>query len=105
MVEREQLRQDDHPDAGQRTTELRFSSYAVAQVALMENLTLAQTVYVQPRADDFSDLRVLNETSLTAKANERVGLTVGFILFLDRAPPAGVSPLDTQLRTALAVSF
>ena len=105
MVEREHLRQDGEVDAGRRSTELRLSSYAVAQVEVLKNLSLAQTVYAQPRLDRFSDLRLLNQTALTAKANPNVGLTLSLNLFWDRAPPASVPPLETQLRTTLAVTF
>ncbi len=105
MVEREHLRQDGEADAGRRTTELRLSSYAVGQVEVFKNLSLAQTVYVQPRVDRFADVRLLNQTALTAKANENVGLTLSLNLFWDRAPPASVPPLETALRTTLAVSF
>ena len=105
MIEREELGHDDLPDAGRVTTDARFSSYVVGQLQLMENLTVAQTLYVQPRADRFSDVRLLNETAITARANPRVGLTLGLLLFYDRAPPAGVPRLDSQLRTALAVTF
>lgn len=105
MLEYEELGRDDLPDAGRVSVDARFNAYLMGQLKLMENLTFAQTLYLQPRADRFSDVRVLNETAITARANPRVGLTLSFLLFYDRAPPAGVPPLDSQLRTALAVTF
>jgi hypothetical protein len=105
MAEHERLRTDEHPDAGARVTDLRLSSYLLGRFRLMENVSLVETVYFQPRLDAFRDLRILNETALVLRANPRVSVTLAFLLSLDRAPPAGVSRLDTQLRTSLGVGF
>jgi hypothetical protein len=105
MLEHERLRQDDEPDAGTRATDLRLSSYVLARVKLMENLSLVETLYVQPRLTRFSDVRLLNETLLAVDANKRITFTTGFVLTYDTAPPATVSRLDTQLRTGIGVKF
>lgn len=105
MVEHERLRKDDAPDAGELQTNLRLSSYVLARVEPFEGVSLAETVYFQPRADRFSDFRVLNETALVVKASERIGLTLAFLLFYDAQAPALVEPLDTQLRSGVTVSF
>jgi hypothetical protein len=105
MLEHERLRRDDEPDAGARSTDLRLSSYVIGRVRLMENISLVETVYVQPRLTKFSDVRLLNETLLAVEANKRVTFTTGFVLTYDAAPPATVSRMDTQLRTGIGVRF
>ena len=101
MLEHERLRQDDQPDAGARTTDLRLSSYALAGLPVAENVELTETVYVQPRLDAPADLRVLNETALVVRPNAHFSLGLAFVLTWDRRPPASIAPLDTQLRTTL----
>lgn len=105
MLEYEQLRHDGEPDAGRRWTDLRVSSYALVRVKLMENVSLLETVYAQPRVARPSDIRLLNETALAVTPNAYLTLSLGFTLSYDAAPPATVSPLDTQLRTTLGLKL
>jgi putative salt-induced outer membrane protein YdiY len=105
MLEYEQLRHDDLPDAGAQALDPRLSSYALGRLKLLENMSLVETLYVQPRLTRFSDVRVLNDTSLVIDINKRLTFGTGFILTYDAAPPATVSRFDTQLRSALGVKF
>ncbi|HZH77727.1 MAG TPA: DUF481 domain-containing protein [Archangium sp.] len=105
MLEHEQLRNDGEPDAGTRATDVRMSSYVLARVKVMENISFVETLYAQPLLTRFSDLRLLNETLLLVEANKRVTFSTGLVITYDTAPPATVSKLDTQLRTALGVRF
>lgn len=105
MVEHERLRNDEFRDAGEIRTDLRISTYALARIQILERMILSETIYVQPRVNRPADFRILNETSLTVTATERIGLTLSFLLYLDREPPLGVSPLDTQLRSGISVAF
>lgn len=105
MLEYEQLRHDELPDAGAETLDPRLSSYALGRVKLLANLSLVETLYVQPRLTRFSDVRVLNDASLVIGVNEHLTFATGVILSYDAAPPATVSRLDTQLRSTLGVKF
>ena len=105
MLEHERLASDDEPDAGERTTDLRFSTYVLGGLALGENVTLVETFYAQPRAGRPDDLRLLNETSLVVKANRYVSLGVSFTAIYDSRPPATIPRSDTQLRTTLGLSL
>jgi len=96
---------DGEPDAGQERLDPRLSSYVMGRVRLMENMSLVETLYVQPRLTRFSDVRVLNETLLTVEPNERFTFSMGFVLTYDADPPATVSRFDTQLRSAMGVKF
>ena len=105
MVEHERLRKDGEPDAGDRYTDPRVSSYLLGRVNLMENIDLVETIYFQPRVTRPSDLRVLNETLFSVTPNPRVTVGIGFNLTYDSAPPATVPALDTQVRTTVGVKF
>ena len=105
MLEYEQLRNDGEPDAGQERLDPRLSSYVMGRVELMKNMSLVETLYVQPRLTRWADVRVLNETLLTVHPNERFTFSMGFVLTYDAAPPATVSRFDTQLRSAVGVKF
>jgi len=105
MGEYEQLRRDGEVDAGTERLDPRLSSYALGRVKLAQNMSLVETLYVQPRLTRLADLRILNETLLVVTPNARFTFSLGFIITYDAEPPATVSPLDTQLRTALGVKF
>lgn len=106
MFEIEQL--DDRPDtidAGDRAVAHRASLYLTGVAALASNVSVVQTVYVQPRLDDPGDLRLLGELAVTTKLTKHLALTDGLTVAYDRTPPDGVEPLDTQLKVALVVKF
>jgi hypothetical protein len=105
MLEHERLARDAQVDAGQRTTDLRFSTYVLGRLALGENVSLVETLYAQPRVDAPEDLRLLNETSLVVKANAYVSLGVSLTAIYDSRPPASIPRSDTQLRTTLGLTL
>ncbi len=105
MGEYEQLRRDGEVDAGQERLDPRLSSYMLGRVKLAQNMSLVETMYVQPRLTSVRDLRILNETLLVVTPNARFTFSMGFIAAYDAEPPATVSRLDTQLRTSLGVKF
>jgi len=105
MLEHERLANDAQVDAGQRTTDLRLSTYVLGSITLMENVTLVETLYAQPRVDSPADFRLLNETSLVVKANAYVSLGVGLTAIYDSRPPATIPRSDTQLRMTLGLTL
>lgn len=105
LLEHERLSVDETLDSGLRRTVLRLSSYLLAQVELMENVSLVQSFYIQPRLDWLSNLRILNETQLAVRPNARLTFNIGFTLAYDSDAPINVPAMDTQLRTAVGVKF
>ena len=92
-------------DAGARSLASRASVYVTGTETLGAGVSIAQTVYVQPRLDDPGDVRVLGELSLTTKLSKRFALTDGFTVAYDRTPPDGIRRYDTQLKVGLLVTF
>lgn len=92
-------------DAGARSAASRASMYLTGTEQLGAGVSIAQTIYVQPRLDEPGDVRVLGELSVTTKLSKRIALTDGLTVAYDRTPPDGVRRRDTQLRIGLLVTF
>lgn len=86
------------------TFDVRWSNYLTARLSLLEDRLLVQnTTYAQPRFDDFTDARFLNETELLAKVVDPLMLGVTATVLYDTQPPESVVPAD--LRLLLVVRF
>ncbi len=88
------------------TFEHRFTNYLTMRLAVLGNrLLLQNTLYYQPRFDDFSDFRILEEFESLAKASEMFALGVTLSVLHDSAPPSGVKETDLRLLTTVRLSF
>lgn len=106
LLEYERLdTRDGTTDAGERYVDHRGSLYATASEALNPTVTMVETVYVQPRLDRPSDVRVFGEIALQAKLSTHVGLRNSFTVAYDDTPPEGVGRSDTALEVAILVIF
>ena len=105
MVEHERLGGGDEPDAGDTNEDVRLSTYLFLATDIAPRLKLGNTVYVQPRLDHFTDIRVLNELSLIARATDHISLKATFTSAYDSEPPLGVIPLDSTMKGAIQVNF
>ncbi|HLL23149.1 MAG TPA: DUF481 domain-containing protein, partial [Kofleriaceae bacterium] len=106
MLELERLdRREGTGDAGADSTAHRASLYLTGTEAVSDNVSFAETIYVQPRLDDASDVRVLSEISVTSKLSKRIALSDALIVAYDRTPPEGVKRYDMQLRVSVIVTF
>jgi hypothetical protein len=110
MFEREAL---DIPDGRRPETECvtcqfhRWTTYVALSVKLIEDrLGLINTLYVQPRFDDFSDYRLFSDGSLTISANDLISLSIGLLVRYDSRPPLDdVDALDITVKNTLKLSF
>jgi len=93
-------------DPGEQTTAHRLSTYLTGAFALDEDkVTASETLYVQPRFDDPTDLRILSETALTTKLSERLTLTNRLVIAHDASPPDGIDKLDSSLKVELGLTL
>lgn len=92
-------------DAGAETDAHRASVYVTGSEKLTATADIVQTVYVQPRLDDPTDIRLLGELAIAVKLSKRVALTDSFTLAYDATPPQGVKTYDTQLKLGLLVTL
>ena len=83
----------------------RWSNYLNLRLILSETTHLIQTLYVQPRLDAFSDLRILDEATLAFALTKHLIFRTTFNLRYDSRPPGDVKSLDLALRNGLTVTF
>ncbi len=106
MFEVEELRRDDDPDEALSERNHRLNSYLSFSWDIIEQLSLSETVYFQPRLDAFSsDFRVANELQLTAKVTQHFALGTNFAVAYDHEPPPDVEALDTSLLATMTLSL
>lgn len=105
MVEYEELRSDDKPDAGVASTVGRISAYATVAVPLAPRVALQETVYVQPRMGAPNDLRILEELELLTRPTNVLLIRLAAMLAYDAVPPIGVETFDARLQSSIGVVF
>jgi hypothetical protein len=91
-----------HPESN---THHRWSNYLSLQARLGEKTALTWTTYLQPRFDDFGDLKALNDGELETDLVGRLALTVTLRLRYDGRPPDGIEKHDTLFMTGLRVEI
>ncbi len=105
MLEFEQLSEGPQPDAGSEVLAYRISSYVTVGIKLDERLQLSQAIYVQPKAADPADVRVLEDTEFRVKTAKHLGVKLIFTLAYDSKPPIDVQRGDALFRTAIELKF
>jgi hypothetical protein len=108
MIEREEVSAGSSDGVGEgrsATTAHRWSNYLALSYKASDLVTLTSTTYVQPRLDDFGDLRSLEEASLVINVSKRIATKLGCTLRYDRRPPTGVKPTDVEVRNSLAFTW
>ncbi len=104
MIEREVFQDsvipEDEPHP-RLTTNHRWTNYLTFTVKADELLSFTNTLYVQPRFDDFSDYRVAEEAALTLTHGTGLSLSLGLRLRFDSRPPTALERLDVSLFTTL----
>lgn len=92
-------------DSGARAWYHRASGYLTGNVRLDDRVTATQTVYVQPRLDEVTDVMVLSETSVETKLGARLALINSFVLAYDATPAETVEARSTSLRLSVSWTF
>ena len=76
----------------------RWSNYATLNWNIVPGrVHLSNTLYYQPRLDDFNDIQALDEGKINLPISERISLGLSWVLRYDSMPPADVAPLDVKL--------
>ena len=106
MFEREVLGSGDQADSGAANNNHRASLFVTGRFTLDPMLSLVHTTYLQPRLDNpIGDVRLASDTSLVVKFNDHLGLSVGFSVTYDSAPPIGVHDVDTATNVGLTFTL
>lgn len=88
------------------TLDHRWTSYLTVRASIYEGrLLLQNTVYYQPRFDDFGDFRVLEELELVTRLSDYLGFGATLSVLHDGAPPQSVKATDLRLGTSVRLSL
>jgi putative salt-induced outer membrane protein YdiY len=104
MPDYERLSAGLFPDSRAQSLAHRLSTYAVIAVSAGK-IMVAHTIYAQPRFDDFHDVRMLSDSSLSLTVTKHVAVRFSLTMTLDTEPPAGIRPVDSELKSTLSFSF
>lgn len=104
MLEREVFQRsvipEDEPHP-RKTTNHRWTNYLTFTVKADEVLSFTNTIYVQPRFDDFTDYRVAEEAALTLTHGSGLSISLALRVRFDSRPPQALSRSDVSLFTTL----
>lgn len=93
------------PDAAE-TFDHRWTSYLTMRLAVLESQLLFQnTVYYQPRFDDFADFRFLEELEVMSRVGAQFLFGATLTVLYDSQPPTGVVPADLRLMSMLRLDL
>jgi putative salt-induced outer membrane protein YdiY len=94
---------DPHPS---ETFNHRWTSYLSTRFNLIgDQLQFGSTTYVQPRFDDYSDIRLQMGAQLEAKVGPVFALGADFEVRYDSRPPRGIADTDITLSSYLRFRF
>lgn len=106
MLEYNRLIQNVQGDQEHWGFEHRWSNYLALRKSHWEDRLLFQaTVFVQPRLDAFSDLRVFANLDVIAKISPRIGFGLNAALAHDSRPPSEVETTDVRLSSTLRIKL
>lgn len=88
------------------TVRHRWTNYVTARLSFYKDRLLMQnTVYYQPRFDDFQDFRLLEELELVSRISDYLGFGATLAVLHDSVPPTGVRPTDLRISTSVRLSL
>lgn len=105
MIEREVLNipaSDPHPEHG---TYHRATTYVSLKWVPTKAMSLVQTIYVQPRIDRFSDVRMLEQADLRVAVWSLLSLKTSITVRYDGRPPRGVDKTNLSLTQGFDLTF
>jgi hypothetical protein len=83
----------------------RWNNYASLDYTMDTRISVATTLYVQPRWNDFGDFRVLEETAVVFKITTILAASITGDYHYDSRPPTGVVSTDLEIKNVLSVTY
>lgn len=106
MLEYERIAPDVAGDDDPESVAHRWTNFVTARASFFEDGLLVQnTVYLQPRFDQFSDFRVLEQFELAVRVTEVLSLGSALSISHDSEPPTNVEPTDISIRQTINLDF
>ena len=105
MFEHERLDLLRGAEHAARISVVRSSSYGALRLRAADHLALTMTIYLQPQLSRPEDLRVIHEMAMSVAVTQAIAVTISFDLRFDSRPPDGITAVDLDLESGLAVLF
>ena len=84
----------------------RWTNYLTERLTFAGGRLMVQsTTYIQPRFDDFSDFRILEELEGLGKVTDMISFGLNLSILHDSAPPTGVKTTDLRLSSNIHLAL
>ena len=83
----------------------RLSSYASFSIYPNDRIEIISTTFYQPKLKQFSDYRILNQSSFKVKASKRLTVGINWNYLFDSYPAAGIPQTNYFLGSGLEYEF
>lgn len=83
----------------------RFGNYIGLNAWLNPLMRASAVLYLQPRFDDFSDFRILNEASISFQITKLLAAKISGSVYVDTEPPSTVKPYDVEVKNSIELRF
>lgn len=107
--ERRNIAAENQPPTGPDPVDMtnpRSSNYVTLLIGLVPKyLALINTLYVQPRWDQFRDVQILDEARLSLKVTDHLSVTTDLSVRFDSRAPKTVEKTDTRVGNGVVYSY
>jgi len=91
--------------SGEISKLIRGSFYMTLNFSNSDNISLTNTIYMQPSVENMDDYRVLNEGQVKVKITGHFSLTTSIQYRYDSKPPEGIENYDLGIKNGLEFSY
>ncbi len=101
----EVTRRGDEVPGRRQVNALRWNNYLRLEFHQEENVSVSETLYVQPRFDDFSDYWLLSVLGVKLSVNKTLASRFDLEVRREAVVPPGVDPLDVEIEELARARF
>ena len=106
MIEYEKINVKPGAPDQRETVNHRWTSYVTERLSFGGGSLLVQsTTYYQPRLDDFTDFRVLEEVETSGRLNDLLSYGFTLSVLYDSDPPTGVQSTDVRMSSNVRLTY
>ncbi|MBI2603355.1 MAG: DUF481 domain-containing protein [Deltaproteobacteria bacterium] len=105
LLEAERLGEGAFPDAGEKRSKQRLSSYLYFHHTFKKDLNVSLVMYYQPLLSEFKDYRILSELGWEFKILSALSFELSLETFRDSLPPDSVKKQDMEFKNTIKISF
>ncbi len=97
--------EQEHYSSKRIQTVCRTSNYLITKHPMAKSSMLNSITYIQPKLDEFSDIRVLSDIEFNTKVTELLSISMSVEARYDSEPESSLEPLDLTFKQAIRVEI